>query len=240
MRTSCAFYGIEPTKIAESMAERGFRMSGPSPLASKLVPPPFDADAVAIAAWLAENVYIVGHGGTLQTNTKPLVLTANSVGFPWRTDPARKIYGFRQLELWTKLWANERLAVELLPGVGLGLVARQPIADKTVIVGGVVDYDLTDYKSLTLMSCQGRVGALLGPVSLANSMCERHANAVLKQRAKGAEMFLQAKRRIRAGSQICFTYEQIGADPERDTPLPCAACARTHKKKKTETLSYSL
>ena len=91
VRTSCAFYGIERAKIDKSMAERGFRMSGPSPCASKLVPPPmFDADAATVAAWLAANVHIVGHDrGTLQSNTKPLVLSANSVGFPWRADPAR-------------------------------------------------------------------------------------------------------------------------------------------------------
>ena len=47
-------------------------------------------------------------------------------------------------------------------------------------------------------------------------------------------MLLEATLRIRAGSQICFTYEQIGADPERDTYLHCAACARPRKKKKTE------
>ena len=47
-------------------------------------------------------------------------------------------------------------------------------------------------------------------------------------------MLLEATLRIRAGSQICFTYEQIGADPERDTSLHCAACARPRKKKKTE------
>ena len=194
-----------------------------------------DADAAAVAAWLAANVHIVGHDrGTLQSNTKPLVLSANSVGFPWRADPARNIYGFRQLELWTKLWADSRLAVELLPGFGLGLVAKKPIPKHAIIVGGVVDYDLVDYKSLTLVSCRKRMGALLGPASLANSMCERHANAILKVRDQGVEMFLQAERGIPAGSQICFTYEQIGADPERDTYLHCAACARPRKKKKTE------
>ena len=142
-----------------------------------------DADAAAVAAWLAANVHIVGHDrGTLQSNTKPLVLSANSVGFPWRADPARNIYGFRQLELWTKLWADSRLAVELLPGVGLGLVAKKPIPKHAIIVGGVVDYDLVDYKSLTLVNFRQRMGALLGPVCLANSMCERHANAILKPR----------------------------------------------------------
>ena len=231
VRTSCAFYGLERAQIDKSMAERGFRMSGPSPGASKLVPPPLDASAAAVAAWLADNVHIVGHDrGTLQSNTKPIVLSANSVRFPWRADPARNLYGFRQLELWTNLWADSRLAVELLPGVGLGLVAKAPIREGEAIVGGVVDYDLVDYKSLTLVSCRKRMGALLGPASLANSMCESHANAILKLRDQGAEMFLQAERGIPAGSQICFTYEQIGADPERDTPLPCAACARRRKK----------
>ena len=156
-------------------------LSGPSPCASKLVPPPLDADAAAVAAWLADNVHIVGHDrGTLQSNTKPIVLSANSVRFPWRADPARNLYGFRQLELWTNLWADSRLAVELLPGVGLGLVAKAPIREGEAIVGGVVDYDIVDYKSLTLVSCRKRMGALLGPASLANSMCERHANAITR------------------------------------------------------------
>ena len=65
---------------------------------------------------------------------------------------------------------------------GLGLVAKKPIPKHAIIVGGVVDYDLVDYKSLTLVNFRQRMGALLGPVSLANSMCERHANAILKPR----------------------------------------------------------
>ena len=55
---------------------------------------------------------------------------------------------------------------------------------------------------------------------MANAMCETHACTALRVRDVN-ELVLVAKRDIRSGQRICFTYEQVGEDPQSDEVLVC-------------------
>ena len=219
VRTSCNYYNIAVDVVANDMASRGFNMPGPSPKALALQPP---EDAADLDAWLADSIYVVGSGRTtLSTTTKPIALSNRAVDTGWRAEPSARVFAWRQLQMWAALWRDSRVRVELVPGAGLGLIASSSsMKAGDEICRGIWDYKRTDYRCKTLVSLRGKVGSLLGPAALANAMCETHACAALRVRDVN-ELVLVAKRDIRSGQRICFTYEQVGEDPQSDEVLVC-------------------
>ena len=132
--------------------------------------------------------------------------------------------------MWIDLWRDKRLGVQLVPGMGLGLVARKAIKIDEEICRAVIDSQLVDYRCGTLMTVKNTIVAILGPAALANSRCAAHAHAKLSiRRAKHAlanskekEMILVALRPIANGGKICATYDHVGEDPLFDCPMICS------------------
>lgn len=222
VRTSCEYYGIDVERVRQGMALRGFAMSRASPMANPLEPP---ADPTQVDAWLAANLFVVGNGGSLATTTCPIALSERCVQQCWLSNPQTRVLAWRQLQLWAQLWCSSCVRVEHVPNAGLGLVAAGKIKYGDEVCRGVVDKDLVDYRCRTLVNPSGKkggaVGALLGPAALANAMCEKHACVLLQRREHAREMALVACRDIACGEKICFTYEQVGEDPEHNETLVC-------------------
>jgi len=165
--------------------------------------------------WIRHSMLRAGYDTDVQRRCLPIAHRACSKG----DRDVCTIACEMQMLHWLDFVTSARLTLKPTSN-GLGMFATKDLEPGFVICRGVLDGALWWPELETLAEAEdGKAAALFGPISLINSACKTHANAVFRR--DGAVYYAEVDvGGIQAGGEVVVNYVQHG----HGDPFVCPCC----------------